>query len=588
MSSFQQTRWDLSELLTAPSGEPLDRALQELETRTAKFEAARARLKPDMDEEEFLDLVRELEELNRVSRRVLSYPDLWWTEDTQNQAALALKARTEQLGAQISNRVLFFTLWWKDVDDANAERLLRHSGDYRYWLETERKFKPHTLSEAEEKIVNIKDVNGIGGVVTIYDMLTNKYTFNLELDGQVKPVTRDELMIHVRNPLPEVRAAIYRELFRVHKEDAGVLAQMYTNRVNDWRAEQVELRHFSTPIAARNLSNDVPDAAVDTMLDMCRQNARVFQRYFKLKAKWLGLSPMRRSDVYAPLVAADADYPYPAGVDLVLDTYEKFSPVIAGAARRVFQDNHIDSEVRPGKRSGAFCASILPGMTPYVLINYTGKARDVSTLAHELGHAVHASLARDHSVFTFHSSLPMAETASVFGEMILNERLLQETRDPAVRRDILSRIVDDAYATVMRQAFFAIFEKEGHAAIANGATADEVSNLYMENLRTQFGDSLEIQDDFRWEWIAIPHLYHVPFYVYAYSFGQLLTLALYSRYRREGESFKPRYIKILSYGGSAAPQHILGEAGIDITSAEFWQGGFDVISEFIDQLEALS
>lgn len=587
MASFQQTRWDLSELLASPSGEPLDSALQDIESRTAKFEGARAKLKPDMDEEEFLDLVKELEELHRVARRVLAYPDLWFTEDTQNQNALALKAKTEQLGAQLSNRTLFFSLWWKDLDDTNAQRLLRNAGDYSYWLETERKFKPHTLSEAEEKVITIKDVNGINGLNTVYDMLTNKYMFNLQVDGVSKTMTRDELMTHVRHPSPDVRAATYQELFRVYKEDAAVLSQIYTNRVNDWKAEQVELRHFSNPIAARNLGNDVPDAAVDTMLEVCRKNAVIYQRYFKLKAKWLGLGPMRRSDIYAPLAPVDVDYPYSDAVNLVLDSFEKFSPVVAREAQLVFDANHVDSELRQGKRGGAFCASILPGLPSYVLLNYAGKVRDVSTLAHEFGHAIHAGLARDHSVFTFHSSLPMAETASVFGEMILNERLLKENRDPALRRDILSRIVDDAYATVMRQAFFSMFEKVAHAAIVNGATTDELCKLYMENVHAQFGDAVEVHDDFKWEWIVVPHFYHVPFYVYAYSFGQLMTLALYQRYRSEGESFKPKYLKILSYGGSASPQTILGEAGIDITSADFWQGGFDVISGFIDQLEAL-
>ena len=219
--------------------------------------------------------------------------------------------------------------------------------------------------------------------------------------------------------------------------------------------------------------------------------------------------------------------------------------------------------------------------------SYANKARDVSTLAHEFGHAIHGRLAKEHSIFTFHSALPMAEVASIFGEMILNERLLSETSDPAVKRDILARMVDDAYATVMRQAFFALFEIAAHDAVGNGATSDDVAEIYWQNLQTQFGDALVLDEDFRWEWVIIHHFYAVPFYVYAYSFGQLMTLSLYQRYREQGESFKPKYLKILWYGGSAAPAQIMNEAGIDIASAEFWQGGFDVISGFIDQLEAL-
>lgn len=587
METYPQTRWDLTTLLAAPTGEPAERALNEIETRTAQFEQTRAKLNAEIDEEEFLDILQEYAGLSRVLRNVGYYAELWFTEDTQKQQALAFKNKIEQLTTQVANRVLFFSLWWKELDDANAARLLRHAGDNTYYLESERMFKPHTLAEREEQIINLKDVNGMGGLMTVYEMITNKYEFKLTVNGEEKKLTQGELMTYVRHPDANVRADTYAELYRVFGNDGAVLAQIYASRISDWKAEQVELRKFKTPIAARNLANDIPDGAVDTLLDVCKKNATVFQRYFKLKAKWLGLNPMRRSDIYAPLAAVDTDIPWNEGVTLVLDSFQKFSPRVASEARKVFDAGHIDSEIRPGKRSGAFCAGVLPEMAPYVMINYAGKARDVATLAHELGHAVHARLAENHSVLTFHSALPLAETASVFSEMILNERLLRDTQDPAVKRDILARMVDDAYATVMRQAFFAMFEKEAHEAYANGATADDIREIYWNNLKAQFGDALELQDDFKWEWVVISHFYQVPFYVYAYSFGQLLTLALYQRYREQGESFKPKFLKILEYGGSASPQHILEEAGIDISSAAFWQGGFDVIGEFIDQMEAL-
>jgi oligoendopeptidase F len=585
--AFTQSRWNLGDLLEAAAGAPLENALAEIETRTREFEAARPKLIPEISEDEFLEWLKEYEAVETAANRVVAYAELWFTENTQHQPALSFKSRMEQLAADVSNRTLFFSLWWKSLNDATAARLIKNTGDYQYWLEEQRRFKPHTLKEGEEQVVNIKDVNGIGGLLTVYDMITNKYVFNLEVDGETRHLTYGEMTIYFRHPSREVRAAAYKEIFRVYSQDAPVLAQIYSNRVNDWRAEQVQLRHFASPIAARNLGNDVPDEAVETLLQVSRENAPLFQRYFRLKAKWLGLNPMRRSDIYAPITPSDRNYPYAEAVGLVLDSFEQFSPRVAREARNVFADNHIDSEVRPGKRSGAFCASILPRLTPYVLVNYTNRVRDVSTLAHELGHAVHAQLARDHSLLTFHSGLPMAETASVFSEMILNERLLREEKDPALQRDILARTVDDAYATVMRQAFFVLFEKLAHPAIAEGKTLDELNALYLENLHTQFGDSLELADDFKWEWVVIPHIFHTPFYTYAYSFGQLLTLSLYQRYKKEGASFVPRYLKILAYGGSASPEHILGEAGIDIRSAQFWQGGFDVIKGFIDQLQAM-
>lgn len=585
--TFRQTAWSLTDLLQAPSGAPLENALAEVEQRTAAFEAARAKLNPDISENEFNDLVREFEGVYRAMIKVASHSQLWFTENTQNQAALSFKSRMDQLSADVENRVLFFTLWWKSLEDAEAERLLKNAGEYRYFLESERRFKPHTLSEAEEKVINIKDVNGVEGLVTIYDMITNKYVFKLTIDGETKELTHGELTTYYRHPSAAVREATYHEQFRVYSQDGGVLAQIYSNRVNDWKSEQIQLRHFASPIASRNLGNDIPDQATETLLQVCRDNASLFQRYFRMKARWLGLNPMRRYDIYAPIAQPDKNIPYADGVNLVLDSLNRFSPRVADEARTVFTSNHIDSEVRPGKRSGAFCASTLPELTPWVLINYTSKPRDVSTLAHELGHAIHSRLARDHSLLTFHPVLPMAETASVFSEMILNERLLREEQDLTVRRDLLARLLDDAYATVMRQAYFVLFEKQAYPAIEQGKTLDELNAMYLENLREQFGDAVEVPDEFKWEWIVIPHFFHTPFYTYAYSFGQLLTLALYKRYLDEGQGFVPKYLRILSYGGSASPAKILGEAGIDITSSEFWQGGFNVIRDFIDQLEAL-
>jgi oligoendopeptidase F len=244
--------------------------------------------------------------------------------------------------------------------------------------------------------------------------------------------------------------------------------------------------------------------------------------------------------------------------------------------------------VRKGKRGGAFCMSVTPEFTPWVLLNYQGRSEDVATMAHELGHAIHTMLASDKPVFTFHSSLPLAETASTFGEMMLIERLLAEEKDEAVRRDLLFRQVEDAYATIMRQIFFALFEREAHQMTIQGASVEDLAEAYLKNLQDQFGDAVELSDEFRWEWVSIPHIYHVPFYVYAYAFGQLLVMSLYKQYREEGESFKPRYIKILSAGGSDSAENILGQAGIDIRRAEFWQGGFDVIRDLVKQLEAVS
>lgn len=584
------TRWTLKDLLPTHEGPEFDAILAEFERQVTDFEEIRPQLKPDMSTAEFVEIVQGYEALEATGRRLGAYAQLWFTENTQSQAALSFLGRIEQLGAEATNRTLFFSLWWKSLDDAAAARLRSAAGDYGYFLDSMRRFKPHTLSEAEEKVINVKDVNGISALITLYDLITNRFEFELQVDGEKKKMTRGELTAYARHPDPDVRAAVYQEMLgRVYSGHANTLGQIYNYRVRDWHSENIQLRRHATPIAVRNLGNDLPDAAVDALLDVSRQNTGLFQRYFKLKARWLGLptGKLRRYDIYAPVVASDKRYAYADAVDMVLDSFEAFSPPIARQARRVFDDRHIDSEVRPGKRDGAFCASILPQLTPYVLLNYTGRARDVATLAHELGHAIHAMLASQHSLLTFHSSLPLAETASTFAEMILTDRLLSEESDASVRRDLLATQLDDAYATVMRQAYFALFEREAHDLVLQGATTDRISERYMANLQEQFGDALEIGDEFRWEWVSVPHFYHTPFYVYAYSFGQLLVLSLYRRYKAEGESFKPKYLKILAYGGSASPSEILSEAGIDVTSPAFWQGGYDVIASMIDELEKM-
>jgi oligoendopeptidase F len=581
-------RWSLEDLLPSTEDAAFSQLLADLERRVTDLEGRREQLSPDMPAAAFRDCLDQIEAFTALATRPAVYAGLWFAEDTQNQEALAFRGRMQKRLTDLQNRLLFFELWWKGLDDQAAERLLAASGDNAYYLESLRRFKPHTLSEPEEKVINLKDLNGVHALMTVYNMMTNAFVFRVEIDDEVQELTRDELMAYARDPRPEVRAAIYQELFRVYGAQGNLLGQIYQHLVRDWATENLALRGFAAPIAVRNLDNDIPDVVVDTLLEVCRRNAGLFQRYFRLKARWLGLDRLRRYDIYAPLSASDKSYPYAEAVQRVLSSLEDFSPVVADHARRVFAQNHLDAEARPGKMSGAFCASSLPELTPWVLVNYAGKANDVATLAHELGHAVHAMMAADHSVLTFHSSLPLAETASVFGEMLLLERLLAEETDPVLRRDMLARAVDDAYATVMRQAYFVLFEREAHGLVEEGQTTDALAERYLANLREQFGEALDLSDEFRWEWVAIPHLFQTPFYCYAYTFGQLLVLALYRQYQEEGQGFVPRYLRILSYGGSRSPGDILAEAGFDVASPEFWQGGFDVIAGMITELETLA
>ncbi len=581
---YQKSRWDLSELLSSGNDSVIKAAFKEIEDCVEEIESKRSIINPGMDGGAFVNILTLMETLAALAGKITAYTALRFSEDTQDTKALAIMGNVENFLADMQNRTLFFSLWWKSLTDEEAKRLLVYAGNLTYYLDRQRQFKEHILSELEEKIINIKDTNGSGALLTLYDMLTSKYDFVMDVDGKTTHNTRDSLMTFVRDMRPEVRKAAYKELFAVFGKDESVLSQLYVYRVRDWAKEQIGLRKFKSPINVRNMSNDIPDDVVETLLSVCKDNSHVFHDYFKLKAQWLELPKLRRFDLYAPIKAqTKKKIEYSDAVSMVLESFDNFSPQFYRLAKSVFDKKHIDSEDRTNKRGGAFCYGVLPKLTPWVLTNYTGEPRQVATLAHELGHAVHSLLAQDHSVLTFHAPLPLAETASVFAEMLLTERLLEEENDATARRLILSSAIDDMYATVLRQAFFVIFEKTAHSLIENGTPVNDLNSIYLNLLKEQFGDSVEVSDDFQIEWITIPHIYHTPFYCYAYSFGELLSLSLYKRFKEEGREFIPKIIKILSYGGSTSPGLILKEAGIDMLSPEFWHGGFAFIKEMIDK-----
>jgi len=584
---FRQERWSLEDLFPGLDSPEFKQARETLEEKLKAFEAIRQELADDLSERRFLQMLKAYEEISRILGKIYGYGFLLFTEDTQNQKAQTAHAQVQQLVAEVNNRGLFFELWWKGLNEGPALRLMAASGDYRYWLEALRLHKPYTLTEPEEKIINLKDVNGVKALYNLYETITTRYTFKLEVEGEVKEMTRDELMVYVQGPDPALREAAYKEQFRVYGQDLPILGQIYQYMLRNWRSEHIGLRGFKSPIAVRNLSNDVPDQVVETLLETCRENAPLFHRYFRLKAKWLGMEKLRRYDIYAPLAKSDKTYEYAEAADMVLDSFSEFHPRVAELAQRVLDQRHLDAEVRKGKWGGAFSMTVTPDLTPWVLSNYNRRPRDVATLAHELGHAVHSMLAAHHTALTFHASLPLAETASTFGEMLLTDRMLELDPDPAVQRDLLVLHLDDAYATILRQAYFAMFERSAHQLVNEGASIDDLSEAYFKGLQEQFGDALDLSEDFKHEWSVVPHFFDRPFYVYAYSFGQLLVLSLYQQYRQEGDSFKPRYLGILEAGSSDSPMRILGKAGIDVRSADFWRGGFKVVEEALDRLEAL-
>ena len=583
-SPMANNRWDLSDLVKTP---PIDveRSLVDLGKLVGQVESARPRLQSTMTGSDFLAILKLTESIAEISNRLGAFAYLWFSENTKEAKSRSLKSHVEERLTALNNRLLFFDLWWQGVDSFNAERLMADAGDLRYHLETIRRYKSHTLSEAEEKIINVKNVTGRSAVNTLYDVVTNGLTFTLTVDSKRRTMNREQLMTYVRSPQASIRQAAYQELYRVFSAQRDLIGEIYRTLVSDWKSENVELRAFSSPIATRNLGNDVPNQAVDVLLATCAKNADIFQTYFKLKAKACRITSMSRYHIYAPHRTETKKYRYADAVAMVLEAYRGFSPQLADLAQEVFRAKHIDAPTRPGKLGGAYCYSVAPGLTPYVMLNFTGEARDVATMAHELGHAVHGMMAKDHSVFTFHATLPLAETASVFGERILSDALMSQEPEKTVRQGLLLNQLDDIYATILRQAYFVRFEQLAHQMIADGATGDQLAQAYLAELRQQFGKSVKVPDEFQWEWLSIPHLFASPFYCYAYSFGNLLVLALYRMYKEQGESFVPKYLDLLSAGGSQSPQDILSKVGVDMTSEAFWQSGFDTIREMVNDLE---
>ena len=323
---FNQSKWSLADLFPADGSPELEAAFTTLEQKAAAFESLRPKLTPEIDSEDFIEIAHQAEEMTRLEHRLYAFAQLCFTGDTQSQSAQTLVARVEQFMAELSNRTLFFSLWWKDLPEGSAARLMAISGDYRYWLEEMRHFKPHTLSEAEEKIINIKNVTGSSAINMLYDSITNRYTFKLTVDGEEKELTRGELMTFARQADPDLRAAAYQELYRVYGQDCPILGQIYQTLVRDWRNEQVRLRKFQEPIAARNLINDIPDEVINTLLDVCQKNTGIFQRFFRLKARLIGMEKLRRYDIYAPVAKSDKTYTFGDAAQMVLEFVLRVRP----------------------------------------------------------------------------------------------------------------------------------------------------------------------------------------------------------------------------------------------------------------------
>jgi oligoendopeptidase F len=447
------------------------------------------------------------------------------------------------------------------------------------------------LSEPEERILEETANTGPRAFARFFDQFMSSLRFRVQREGESSELGEEEVLALLYDPVRAVRREAARALTEGLKANARTLAFIF-NTLTQHKALEDRLRDFGTPMAARHLANEIDAASVESLLSATVARYPLVARYYRLKARLLGLARLEDYDRYAPVAAEAEAEPrdFETARRLVLDAYGDFSPEMADVAARFFDRHWIDAELRPGKRGGAFSASTVPSVHPYVMLSYTGNLRDVMTIAHELGHGIHQFLAREQGLFEQDTPLTTAETASVFGEMLTFRRLMSQESDPRVRLGLLCGKIEDAFATVFRQVAMTRFEEALHAARRGEGElpVERVNQLWMEANRPVFGDSVRLSDDYACWWLYIPHFLHSPFYCYAYAYGELMVLALLRRYDRHGSDFAPRYLELLRAGGSDTPQALLARIGLDVTQPSFWDDGLAILEQLVAQAEALA
>jgi oligoendopeptidase F len=590
----EEIRWDLSDLYRAADDPQLIADLDSALAAAASFAQTYAGTVQCPEGPTAEHLVAALTELERILEQVgkaVAYAELLHAADVTPAAHGALVARTQERASAVRQRLIFFELEWLALDDSIAQPLIDHPAcrRYRHFLSSARRYRPHVLSEPEEKILEEKSNTGNRAFARLFDEVLSSLSFAVEVDGETRTLNESEVLSLLHDPRRQVRRAAAESLTRGLRDNQLLLGFVFNTLVQDHASED-RLRRFEDPMQARHLANEIRATTVDALMNACEARHELVQRYYHLKRRLLGLETLYDYDRYAPVVAEPEGVPWPRCQETVLAAYGAFSPRMREIAAEFFTRRWIDAPARPGKRGGAFSASTVPSVHPYVLVNYTGRIHDVMTVAHELGHGVHQYLARPQGYLQADTPLTMAETASVFGEMLVFEHLLQGVADPQARLGLLCNKIEDTIATVFRQIALTRFEQKLHAARRNEGELDRerIGDLWMEVNAQLYGAAVTLTDDYRWWWSYIPHFIHTPFYCYAYGFGELLVLALYETYRREGAPFVPKYLDLLGAGGSDTPENLLRPLGIDINDPGFWQLGLEPFRKLVEEAEKLA
>lgn len=582
--------WNTALLYPAPDSAELETELCSFEQLAADFRTCYFEKVAALDDANLLSALLEYENIQVRMSKPFCYAHLLFAADSGNETCRALSQRCSELGSRLSQELLFFELELMGLDDNRFESFCRTPGaaNYLHYMRGIRKFRPHTLKENEERLLTRKDLTGARAFTRLFDELSASFCYRMELDGQEKEFTGEELLSLLHHSSADIRFRALTTFLEKHGEQGIVYNAVFNNMALD-HAQDMELRGFTSPIQPTNIGNEIPDEAVEHLMSVTESNYGLAREYFRLKAGMLGVEKLRNCDIYAPVAQTERVYGFEEAKGLVVDSYSGYDPDFGKIVDAFFTDRRVDVLPRTGKSGGAFAMGISPQEPPYLLLNHTGTLRDLATIAHEAGHGLHFVLSQKQTLLNYHAPLPLAETASVFGEMLLTRRMLDGESDPLVRRSLLCAKIEDIIATTFRQTVLTRFEQRLHDERKNGLLSnDRIADIWLEENSKLFGDSVDMIPAYRWGWSYISHFIHSRFYCYSYTFAELLVLALFQKYREEGDNFKPGYRSLLESGGALSPADTARLAGININESDFWQKGYDFLGGLIAELKEIA
>jgi oligoendopeptidase F len=583
---LEAANWDLEPLVNGAGPDGVEAMLSEARDRAHGFaERYRGRV-GELDTPELAEAMEELAAIHDLAGRAGNYAMLSFSLDTADPERGARMQKARELGAAIQTELLFFDLEWNLVPDERAEELLAAPdlGFCAHHLRTLRRYLPHQLSEPEERVLTETSVTGSSAFQRLFTEQTAALEVPLpDLDG---PASLEEGLSRLQDPDRDRRREAAEAVTESLRGDLRTRAFVFNTLLQD-KATKDRLRSYPHWLASRNLANEASDESVEALIEAVQSRYGLARRWYELKARLLGLDVLAHYDRMAPVSDSDDRIPYGEAEEIVLDCYRSFSPELGAAAEEFFTGGYIDGPPRPGKRGGAFCSYTVPSAHPYVMLNYTSRPHDVLTMAHELGHGVHAALARPQGIFHFTTPLTLAETASIFGENIVLERLLERAPGPAERLDLLTGALDGAVAAVFRQIAMNRFEDAIHTSrrVSGELSVERFGELWLSTQADLLGDSVELDDDYALWWSYIWHFIDVPGYVYAYAYGHLLALSVYRKYQEQGEGFAPLYLELLRTGGSRPPEELGAIVGVDLSDPGFWSSGLDLVEQQLDDAE---